>query len=279
MRILLIEDDRFYAQMISEKLQDKGIEVKVVQTAQDALAEDSLAYNGAIADVMLPNDPEISGITDEESRAGLFTGVCVLRRLLKRNPGLRVILLTSAMSGSDAEAWASNQSVSLIRKDEGIDSLWRALRRLGIEGSDPSPISFIVHGHDEGALLQLKDYIQNVLKWREPIVLREQPNAGKTIIEKFEDCASALDCVFVLLTPDDTPIAGKSNDQRRRSRQNVIFEMGYFCGALGRLSRRVILLHKGCVELPSDIQGVVWIDISNGVKAAGEEIRNEIKSL
>ena len=52
--------------------------------------------------------------------------------------------------------------------------------------------------------------------------------------------------------------------------------MGFFCGAFGRRSGRVILLHKGPVELPSDIAGVIWIDISSGVKAAGEEIRKEI---
>jgi predicted nucleotide-binding protein len=30
------------------------------------------------------------------------------------------------------------------------------------------------------------------------------------------------------------------------------------------------------VELPSDIAGIIWIDISNGIAAAGEEIRKEV---
>jgi predicted nucleotide-binding protein len=124
--------------------------------------------------------------------------------------------------------------------------------------------------------LQLKDYIQNTLKWREPTVLREQPSAGKTVIEKFEDSVSNVDCVFVLLTPDDKVLNNGTNDEKRRSRQNVVFEMGYFCGSLGRRSGKIVLLHKGPLELPSDIAGVIWIDISNGIKAAGEEIRREI---
>src|SRR5450432_998282 len=48
---------------------------------------------------------------------------------------------------------------------------------------------------------------------------------------------------------------------------------------LGRLSGRVLLLHKGPIELPSDLAAVVWIDISAGVKAAGEEIRRELGPL
>ena len=51
--------------------------------------------------------------------------------------------------------------------------------------------------------MELKDYLQNTLKWQEPLVLREQPSRGKTIIEKYEEQSARIDCVFVLLTPDD----------------------------------------------------------------------------
>src|SRR5205823_318316 len=158
-------------------------------------------------------------------------------------------------------------------------SLVHALDNLGLLGTKQTPLAFIVHGHDEVTILELKNYIQNTLKWREPIVLREQPNAGRTIIEKFEDHAHRIDCVFVLLTPDDKAIPADSNDTKRRSRQNVIFELGFFCGALERRSGRILLLHKGELELPSDISGVVWIDISKGIAAAGEEIRKEVASF
>ena len=61
-----------------------------------------------------------------------------------------------------------------------------------------------------------------------------------------------------------------------RSRQNVIFEMGYFLGVLGRSTGRVILLYRRPIELPSDIGGMVSIDITDGVEAAGAAIRQEI---
>jgi len=77
MRVLIVEDDHFYAQFVSEKLQDEGVEVKLVHNAEDALAEDARTYDGAIVDVMLPNDPEVSGITSEESRGILDWGMRV----------------------------------------------------------------------------------------------------------------------------------------------------------------------------------------------------------
>jgi predicted nucleotide-binding protein len=91
-------------------------------------------------------------------------------------------------------------------------------------------------------LLELKNYIQNTPGWGEPIVLREQPSGGMTIIEKFEDYASAVDCVFVLMTPDDV-VESKDGD-KRRSRQNVIFELGFFYGQFGRKAGKYLSFIK-----------------------------------
>ena len=120
--------------------------------------------------------------------------------------------------------------------------------------------------------------MQNALRFPEPTILHEQPNRGRTIIEKFEEYAAASSIVLVLLTPDDLAASASDPDETKyRARQNVIFELGFFLGRLGRDSGRVILLHKGPIELPSDISGVVYIDISNGVEAAGEMIRREVQ--
>lgn len=139
---------------------------------------------------------------------------------------------------------------------------------------------FIVHGHDETAKLQLKNYLQNILRLPEPIILHEQPSLGRTIIEKFEAYAVQANLVFVLLTPDDRMSTNEQSDQeKRRARQNVIFEMGYFLGQLGRSSGRVLLLHKGNIDIPSDIAGIIYIDISHGIEAAGENIRRELSAF
>jgi predicted nucleotide-binding protein len=132
----------------------------------------------------------------------------------------------------------------------GAPALLDALRHLKIICDDRTPLAFIVHGHDSAAVLELKDYVQNTLKWQEPIVLREQASLGRTLIEKFEEFARKVDCVFVLLTPDDKVVSSGTNDAKRRSRQNVIFELGFFYGSFERRSGRILLLHKGPVELP-----------------------------
>jgi predicted nucleotide-binding protein len=91
----------------------------------------------------------------------------------------------------------------------------------------------------------------------EPIILQEQPNAGRTIIEKVERYAEVAFAV-VLLTPDD--IGGKNSEPQElkpRARQNVILELGYFLGRLGR--SHVAALLKGEVEKPSDYDGVLYV--------------------
>ena len=139
---------------------------------------------------------------------------------------------------------------------------------------------FIVHGHDHESLFELKDYLQNTLNLGEPVVLRKTPSLGKALIEKFEREAETIKLVFVLFTPDDEMAAPiDSEERKRRARQNVIFELGYFLGKLGRESGRVLLLHKGPIEMPSDIAGIEYIDITNGIESAGETIRRELKAL
>jgi predicted nucleotide-binding protein len=119
---------------------------------------------------------------------------------------------------------------------------------------------FIVHGHDEAVRETVARFIERL--GLHPIILHEQPNAGRTLIEKFERNADVSFAV-VLLTPDDI---GYPKDQpelaRPRARQNVIFELGYFLGRLDRA--KVCALYKGDVEILSDYQGVVYIPIDTG---------------
>src|SRR5256885_14681087 len=93
MKILIVEDDSFYAQYVAEMLQDKGVETTQVQSAQDALNADTANYDAAVIDVMLPNDPEASGITNGERRGGFWTGVAGARRRWSTNQKLWIVPL------------------------------------------------------------------------------------------------------------------------------------------------------------------------------------------
>lgn len=122
--------------------------------------------------------------------------------------------------------------------------------------SDSNKI-FIIHGHDGGAKETVARFISQL--GLEPIILHEQPNQGRTVIEKFEDY-SEVGYAIALITPDDTGSSIKDPENiRKRARQNVIFEFGYFIGKLGR--HRVAGLVKGDIEVPSDYSGVLYIPI------------------
>ena len=116
---------------------------------------------------------------------------------------------------------------------------------------------FIVHGHDEASKEAVSRFIEKL--GFKAIILHEQPNAGKTIIEKFEKYSN-VGFAVVLLTPDDIGAArDKVTEEKPRARQNVILELGYFIAKLGR--EHVCALYKEDVELPSDINGLLYVQL------------------
>lgn len=117
---------------------------------------------------------------------------------------------------------------------------------------------FIVHGHDEGARQTVARFIERI--GFEAIILSEQANQGRTVIEKIE-ANGDVGFAVVLLTPDD--VGGKDvNSLRPRARQNVLLELGYFIALLSR--KRVCALAKGDLEIPTDFAGVVWEPLDDG---------------
>lgn len=131
-----------------------------------------------------------------------------------------------------------------------------ALLDLGGVGETTSKSVFLVHGHDDAAKHSVARYLEKV-KGPEVIILDEQPDKGRTIIEKFEAHAATAGYAVVLLTGDDEGRTKGSEEWKLRARQNVILELGFFVAMLGR--SRVALLYQENVELPSDIQGVLYL--------------------
>lgn len=119
---------------------------------------------------------------------------------------------------------------------------------------------FIVHGHNDA----LKQEVARIIEKQgiEAVILSEQANQGKTIIEKIEENAD-VDAAICLFTGDDYGRAKgtEAEENKLRARQNVVFEAGYFMGKLGR--KNVIIVADKNLELPSDMQGVVYTDSKN----------------
>lgn len=124
-----------------------------------------------------------------------------------------------------------------------------------VESSHRFSKVFIVHGHDG----ELKEAVARLLEKQDidPVILGEKANQGKTIIEKIENY-SDVGAAIMLFTPDDFGRAKDSELEQYRARQNVVFEAGYFMAKLGR--DHTIMLAAPNVEIPSDLQGVVYTD-------------------
>jgi predicted nucleotide-binding protein len=120
---------------------------------------------------------------------------------------------------------------------------------------ETSDTVFVVHGHDDEAKVSVATFIEKLgLK---AVILHEQPNAGQTIIEKLERNAAISGYAVIILTSDAIGASTEDpDDAKLRARQNVIFELGYFCGVLGRA--RVSVLAKEGVEILSDYLGVEY---------------------
>ncbi len=133
---------------------------------------------------------------------------------------------------------------------------------------------FIVHGHDEG----MKESVARVIEKLElkPIILHDQANMGKTIIEKFEKHSENVACAVVLLSPDDMgyKVGQLPELAKLRARQNVVLELGYFIGRLGREKVFVLVKNPNELEMPSDILAFVYIEYGNGWQMQlGKEIK------
>lgn len=155
---------------------------------------------------------------------------------------------------------------------------------------------FLVHGRDRKSVKELKSMLKEF--GLNPIILHEQPSGSRTIVEKLEKY-SDVGYAFVILTPDDVGISAHDFDMEKlkkgrigrkladdidymlsqmiaRARQNVVLEFGYFIGKLGR--DRVCCLHKGNIELPSDMHGIVYIPFKESVNECYDKIVKELKA-
>jgi predicted nucleotide-binding protein len=133
---------------------------------------------------------------------------------------------------------------------------------------------FVVHGHDEAAKSKVARFVERL--GLTAIILHERADGGKTIIEKFEHESAAASFAVVLLTGDDIVAVRNSNAEALpRARQNVVFELGYFVGRLGRA--RVVALREPGVEMPSDYAGVVYIEL-DGADAWRLSLAREMKN-
>ena len=198
-----------------------------------------------------------------------------------------------AFGDGDEQQWERGRAEHMETRLEIIDSLIELLDSNSVlektgtlaitsEIDDSERLSnrgFLVPGPNAAAILETARFLEGFDL--QVTILREQPNSGRTIIEKFFDFSDVAFAV-VLLTGDDRGgiFSAPYEDQKPRARQNVVLELGFFLGKLGR--KRVCALYQEGVDIPSDYSGVLFIQLDRGgawrltlareLKAAGLDI-------
>lgn len=248
--VILLADNLAEARNSRQALLERaGYTVRLAANPQEA--RDILTHTHvdlAVLDLRLEDDhdeKDVSGLTLAQ-----HTAPSVPKILLTQFPSIdsvRTALSPTATGGPAALAY--------VAKEEGPEALLRAVQRVLQQKV------FVVHGHDEAARNAAVLLIKELGLW--DVVLQDQPTAGRTVIQKFENYAANVGYAVILLTPDDFGGSQKTPNQvQSRARQNVILELGYFLGKLG--SHRVCALVKEGVEIPSDYAGVLFITMDHG---------------
>lgn len=132
---------------------------------------------------------------------------------------------------------------------------------------------FIIHGHNEGTLRELNDILEKNFKI-DPIILKEELDKGKTIIEKVEEYGRQCAFAFAIITPDD--IVENKKTKSLQARPNVLFELGWFCGRYGR--DKVRILKQGNTVLPSDLGGIISFDFNERISEVFLNIKSDLES-
>ncbi len=270
-RVLFVDDDPFSARAYIEALVDGGFSVTLVGTARKALEKASQEqFSAVVLDVQMSPGGHYTAM---ETACGLLTGIALAKDLKDMLPGSPVVALT-ASTAAEVEEYFSADPLSRYFHKSGTspEQLCRNLKHL--LRYEVQPKVFMVHGRDHTTLNEVRKFLRERLDFQNLIILAEERSSGNTIIEKLEMCSDESDLIFVLLTPDDL-VSDTSAPLTARARQNVILECGYFLGKLGRRNGKVILLKKGNIELPSDLSGIVYIDITDGIEKAEKSIRKE----
>lgn len=186
---------------------------------------------------------------------GTYQAALELRLTKKR------LIPVGAFSGASARLLAELVNSGMLRDTQNFERLsnpWAphlVSHVITILGANRPSKILLIHGHATDRV-KLQEWLQHE-DLADPVVMAQQFTAGQTLPEKFELLACEADAAIALATPDDlASTASRADIKRERARQNVWVEVGWFWGRLGR--NRVLLLVRGDVEIPSDLDGIEY---------------------
>jgi DNA-binding NarL/FixJ family response regulator len=283
MKVVVVEDDRLQSDHLKSTILRYFPTVSIQQVANESefrarFAEFKVDPPAAmIIDVMLrwtDPSPDLSMAPQDVLAQGHHRAGIRCQQLLQSDTATRniAVILYTAMDPITLQDQLKQIPANVMILAKGADESRLVMLLRGILQSQnvfkARSSVFLGHGHDEESKQTVARFIERL--GLDVLVLHEQPNVGNTIIEKLEQQEAVF--AVVLLTPDDVGFTNQAKDKLQpRARQNVIFELGYFVGRLGR--RNVCALYKDTVEIPSDFHGVVYIPLDHASAWRGQLAR------
>jgi predicted nucleotide-binding protein len=97
-----------------------------------------------------------------------------------------------------------------------------------------------------------------------PVVMCEEPSQGRKIVERFADYAD-VGFAVVLLSPDDFAYSAEESPSKRklRPRQDVVFELGFLLGKLGKDKVLVFYREHENFGSPTEFEGLKVVAFDN----------------
>ncbi len=170
----------------------------------------------------------------------------------------------------------STGTVLVQPPNDTFDEIVEKALSKGVKMEKENKEIFIVHGHDKNS----KNSLENILyRWNlKPSAIQDEDSKGRTIIEFLESEIKKQSVAIVLLTPDDIGYSKKDEEKKQpRARQNVILELGMLIGSLTR--ERCIILRQTGVEIPSDIDGLLYIAFDKEVEEIKDQLRTKLENM
>ena len=245
---------------VTEQVKDNWKDIRLV-ICDTKLGEDLRGGNKVVKyirsikeiDPYYVNNLPIIAITDypnnEESILPDGANICLLKNRISENFNVIKVYIETFIEKFD-------QNLSYIKhfvEGKNNNNFSKSIRT----NYEVTNNIFIVHGHAE-AEEKVARFLEHL--GLSPIILHEQPNDGKTIIEKIEKYSN-VGYAIVLYTSCDEGKAKEEDNLKPRARQNVVFEHGYMTAKLGR--ENVCVLQETGVEPPGDISGLVYVPLDD----------------
>lgn len=179
---------------------------------------------------------------------------------------------TKSSPGLDCPIYMLDDIYVMIRNLDYILEV-RSGYRIGekIEEKIKAKKVFISHGTSK-EWYKVQAYIERDLNHK-TLELEQQPNLGRTIIQKLYEESNKCNCAIIVMTGDD-----KFDNGEIRARENVLHEIGFFQGKLGL--GNIMLLHEEGVNIPSNIHGLVYITFpKDTIEATFGGLTRELKII